>query len=112
MKYRKRPIVIDAVRYGEDDDGRWYSGAVKRVALFMLGRGVDESASESEMLEVLAPGGVWDPPEFANLIIATLEGDMIVRPGDFVIKGVQGEFYPCNPYIFEATYEAVTDDVA
>lgn len=39
--------------------------------------------------------------------IETLEGDMIVRPGDWVIKGVKGEFYPCKPDIFDATYEAV-----
>jgi hypothetical protein len=41
-----------------------------------------------------------------NLSIRTLEGDMIVREGDWIIKGVNGEFYPCKPDIFEKTYEA------
>lgn len=41
------------------------------------------------------------------LIIMTLEGDMLASPGDWIIKGVQGEFYPCKPDIFEATYEPV-----
>lgn len=39
--------------------------------------------------------------------IQTLEGDMLARQGDWVIKGVKGEFYPCKPDIFEATYEPV-----
>jgi len=40
-----------------------------------------------------------------GLIIHTLEGDMRAEPGDWIIKGVKGEFYPCKPDIFEATYE-------
>lgn len=43
----------------------------------------------------------------AKLIIPTLEGDMKASLGDYIIKGVQGEFYPCKPEIFEATYEEV-----
>jgi hypothetical protein len=39
--------------------------------------------------------------------IRTLEGNMYVMPGDWIIKGVKGEFYPCKPDIFELTYEAV-----
>lgn len=42
-----------------------------------------------------------------GLTISTLEGDMLARPDDFVIRGVQGEFYPCRADIFAATYEAV-----
>ncbi|GLI30388.1 MULTISPECIES: hypothetical protein [Brachybacterium] len=41
----------------------------------------------------------------SHLLIRTLEGDMIAALGDYVIRGVQGEFYPCKPDIFEATYE-------
>ena len=42
-------------------------------------------------------------------IIETLEGDMIARAGDWIIKGIQGELYPCKPDIFEATYERVEE---
>lgn len=42
-----------------------------------------------------------------RVFIHTLEGDMIVSPGDYVIKGVKGEFYPCKPDIFEQTYEPI-----
>lgn len=45
--------------------------------------------------------------ETGGMLIKTLEGDMLVRVDDFVIKGVQGEFYPCKPDIFKATYESV-----
>lgn len=41
------------------------------------------------------------------LIIHTLEGDMVASPGDYIVKGVDNEFYPCKPKIFEQTYEQV-----
>lgn len=41
-------------------------------------------------------------------VIGTLEGNMTASPGDWIIRGVQGEFYPCKPDIFAATYEAVS----
>ena len=40
-------------------------------------------------------------------MIRTLEGDMVVMPGDYIIRGVKGELYPCKPDVFEATYESV-----
>lgn len=42
-------------------------------------------------------------------IVSTLEGPMTATEGDYIIKGIQGEFYPCKPDIFEATYEVVSD---
>jgi hypothetical protein len=44
---------------------------------------------------------------FPNAEIDTLEGKMLARPGDYIIKGIKGECYPCQPDIFEATYEIV-----
>ena len=106
-KYRKKPIVIEAVRYGADSDGSWYPGAVQRVAQFMLGR---DHVSEHEILDVLQPTGLWDPPDNADLLML----DDVVHHewlplvlGHWVIKGVMGEFYPCDPDVFDATYEAV-----
>ncbi len=76
-KFRKKPIVIDAVQYnGQNIHELTKFGA--RVGIFLEGVG-----------------------------IYTLEGTMTARPGDWIIKGVQGEFYPCKPDIFEATYELV-----
>lgn len=48
-----------------------------------------------------------DVEDFATIDIDTLEGTMETRQGDWIIKGVKGEFYPCKPDIFEATYEPV-----
>lgn len=83
-KYRKKPVVIDAVKW----DGR--SGAIFPLAPF-------ENAIE--------------PPEVnedGTLDITTLEGVMTADIGDYIIKGVQGEIYPCKPDIFEQTYELVS----
>lgn len=82
-KYRKRPVVIEAMRF----DGHNYD----EISEFM----------DSAMLE--SPGRTLD------LIIPTLEGDMRASPGDWIIKDVAGEFYPCKLHIFEATYEPVED---
>lgn len=78
-KYRKKPVVIEAVQ--------WTGENVKEVMDFMEWR---NSAHD----------------ERAGLVIHTLEGNHNALPGDFIIKGVKGEFYPCKPDIFAATYEA------
>lgn len=44
----------------------------------------------------------------SHMLVPTLEGQMIARPGDWIIKGVKGEFYPCKPEIFAASYESAT----
>jgi hypothetical protein len=49
----------------------------------------------------------WHVIEGPAIVILTLEGEMTAQVGDYIIKGVEGEFYPCKPGIFEATYEAV-----
>ena len=82
-KYRKKPVEIEAVQ--------WLGTNNAEIAYFM---GVDRV-----MIEYRENG--------QKLIINTLEGDMEASLGDFIIKGVQGEFYPCKPDIFEQTYEAV-----
>jgi hypothetical protein len=77
-KFRKKPVVIDAVQWtGENPDA---------LDVF-CGNSIDWQKGQGELL------------------IATSEGDMIAREGDWIIKGVKGEFYPCKPDIFEATYE-------
>ena len=87
MKFRKKPVVIEAIR--------WDGENLDEVMVFCNG---DAS------YELMAIGA-------SELVIATLEdGESIARHvasvGDFIIKGVAGEFYPCKPDIFAATYEA------
>jgi hypothetical protein len=92
MQFRKKPVVIEARQIDTLDlDGlidilKW-SGATPR------------SNDEVE-------AGVESGPV---MTIHTLEGDHAAMDGDWIIKGVKGEFYPCKPEIFEATYEPVDD---
>jgi hypothetical protein len=89
--YRKVPVEIQAVHYdGTNRD---------EVAEFM--GGAQRARVEDKKLP--GPGrGMHD-----GIKIQTLEGTMTASVGDWIIKGVKGEFYPCKPDIFEATYEAV-----
>ena len=56
-------------------------------------------------------GCILNPGELPSLEIMTLEGNMIASHGDFVIKGIRGEFYPCKPDIFHACYDRVGGEV-
>lgn len=81
MKYRKKPVIIDAIQWtGENsDEAFWFAGPFIYVDLH------DE------------------------LVIQTLEGNLRAKVGDYIIKGVNGEVYPCKPGIFEKTYERVEE---
>ena len=85
MKYRKKPVVIEAVQF-EDTPQRL------------------TELSDFFGMEIVVDYTVRDRP---ILKIGTLEGVMVASVGDWIIKGVKGEFYPCKPDIFEATYEEV-----
>lgn len=94
MRWRKRPIVVEAQQYaGRGNMHPRYHG---RVADWIW---------EAFAAGVLMPTNGTDP-----LIVRTKEGDLIVSPGDWIVRGVQGELYPCKPDIFEATYEPAADD--
>ena len=64
--------------------------------------------SVSEMVEFTEGNGALD--DAGQFYIRTLEGDMFVSPNDYIIKGVNGEFYPCKPDIFEKTYDIISED--
>lgn len=87
--FRKRPVVIEAMRLPLEDE----DASDELVDWLHTNAGTRELESSH--------GGV--------LLIHTLEGVMEAQPGDWIIRGVQGELYPCKPDIFEATYEAVDD---
>lgn len=81
MKYRKKPVVIEAIRW--------------------LG--------DLPLPEEFADMGFFEHENGYDLEIFTLEGVVIARQGDYIIKGVKGEFYPCKADIFEMTYEKVEE---
>lgn len=91
-KYRKLPVEIEAMQVpGPDDLPAWGELA----AWIMVNAGADS-------VEVGGPDGRRGVD---HLLIHTLEGTMRAEVGDWIIRGVQGEFYPCKPDIFAATYE-------
>ncbi len=90
-KYRKKPVVIEAVQYtGGNADAIQTFGAKPEPTAHWGGACNEPGCKEN-----------W------NLIIPTLEGQHIASPGDWIIKGTAGEFYPCKPDIFATIYEAV-----
>lgn len=102
MRYRKKPVVIEAIRIETGIDaleGRLDANTASHalIAGWMMGNGF----RGFRVIGNHAPYGI---------AIETLEGEMIASPGDYIIRGVQGEFYPCKPDIFEATYEKVDDE--
>lgn len=97
MKYRKKPVVIDAVR--------WDGANINEVLPFIQD-GKDDFFHLPNNGVYVKSGVGYCPPE-GTLDIPTLEGTMQAKPGDWIIRGVKGEFYPCKPDIFEATYEPV-----
>jgi hypothetical protein len=88
MKYRKKPVVIEAFKLGYDSIPDWFMDKV----------------SNKEVSLNLQCG---KPPVGGTAAIETLEGVMLAESGDYIIKGIKGELYPCKPDIFEATYEKV-----
>lgn len=83
-QYRKKPVVVEAIQWD----------------------GTREMAQQLLLIDGLN-GLILPNDQGFTFKINTLEGRMVVSPGDFLIKGVKGEYYPCKPDIFAQTYEAV-----
>ncbi len=91
MKFRKKPVVIEAVQWFKLGDHPMVHKPITTVELH----------SEWERRQGLPKGSIGE--------IKTLEGYLLVTPGDWIITGVAGEHYPCKPDIFKATYEPVDE---
>lgn len=89
MKYRKKPVVIEAIQFIDNAD------RIMEIHEFLGGDTMRINYEDK-----------YNP----YIKIETLEGTMKASVGDYIIKGVNGEFYPCKPDIFEKTYERVTDE--
>lgn len=79
MKYRKKPVIIEAIQW---------TGENPKDCMKFCSSGVADVNNDT-------------------ILIKTLEGTMMASKNDFIIKGIKGEFYPCKPDIFEQTYEKV-----
>lgn len=90
MKYRKLPIEIEAFRLGIDFIPDWFMDKVSSSEITLHGKSTG-----------------FQHYDDTNADIQTLEGVMHANYGDYIIKGIQGEIYPCKPEIFKNTYERV-----
>ena len=89
MKFRKKPVIIEAVELRQDSLSELYEflDITNKGCFLDCGYGID--------------------PTDGQFKITTLEGIHTASIGDYIIKGVKGEFYPCKPDIFKLTYEEV-----
>lgn len=97
MRFRKKPVVIDAWRW-----------------LFTPDQEADPAWLKDAAWKWPDIGGLSFEPAYVDgprICIATLDAVAIALPGDWIIRGVQGELYPCKPDIFAATYEEVPTEV-
>lgn len=85
MKFRKKPVVIEAMQW--------------------------DGTNVAELRDFFGTFSHWSFKETEYVDIKTLEGTMRANPNDWIIKGVKGEFYPCKPDIFSALYDAVPEEV-
>ena len=97
MKYIKKAVVIDAIQVKANN--------FDRICDFM---GCTPEQVLNPMSDIDEFGDSRDP--YLGVIIDTLEGKMQANIGDMIIKGVKGEFYPCKPDIFKATYDKAPAD--
>lgn len=99
MRYRKKPVVIDAVQ--------WTGTNKREMFNFLTNNNFPEEYMESDFPIVSDNFYIdkWKVP--GGLVIKTLEGEHLASIGDYIIRGVHGEYYPCKPDIFRETYEEV-----
>lgn len=83
MKFMKKPVVVEAIQYTGEN--------------------------EEEIKEFLGEYFKASVPSACYMIISNFRGDMTISKGDYVVHGVDGDFYPCKPDIFEKTYEPVKE---
>lgn len=98
-KFRKKPVVIEAVQLS------WATWPeICEFADVGVGEKQPRGCYLTKEGTVVPAGEVTD---YMGMIIPTLEGDMVAKQGDWIIKGVNNELYPCKPDIFEKTYDPI-----
>lgn len=106
QQFRKQPVVVEAMQHaGSNAETHAVYTWVEENTL-----GSFESLSRIEGEKPWPESGISIDPRDGRIIISTLEGPHWANLGDWIIRGVKGEFYPCKPEIFEATYEVVAED--
>lgn len=110
MKYRKKPVVIEAVRYEPNkvkpldlvDPHTKTQVPAEVVEADRISKKLGLEGKKLFVFHLIREGG-------GGLFVRTLEGEMKVNPGAWIIKGIAGEVYPCDDEIFRQTYDRVDD---
>lgn len=89
-KYRKKPVVVEVIQFKDDPE------TLSKLSSFL------EDTNRPVRV-------IYEDPKNPTMLIETLEGTMRADEGDYIIKGIRGECYPCKPDIFEQTYEKVKE---
>lgn len=89
MKFRKKPVIVEAMRFSTNNE---VCSPTMDAIVNWANQGKEKCVA-------------WH--NCTDIFIVTLEGEMKAKVGDWIIKGIKGEFYPCKADIFEATYERV-----
>lgn len=95
-RYRKKPVEVEAFL--------WNGSDIHDLLAFV---GEDDRWKEGIDDGYVGGPGIGHTPALGTLDIPTLEGTITASPGDYIIRGVKGELYPCKPDIFKATYDKV-----
>lgn len=96
--YVKKPVQIQAIQM---PDSKWWQSYRQHP---------EHTRDTAQLLNIAFFGGDAIKDETDDgLMIATLEGPLLARPSDWIIRGINGEFYPCKPDIFERTYDTVME---
>lgn len=93
--FRKKPVTIAAIQ--------WTGNNFEEIKAFF-----GKDAKKCTHLDEVSLNGDTNKSVKGNLTIETLEGNHTALPGDFIIRGIKGEYYPCKPDIFHDTYELVS----
>lgn len=94
MKARKKPVEVEVRKLESTDE------SIKEAMRFLTGKNPVGLTGQLRIENIILDGGI---------LIETLEGDMLAEFDDYIIKGVNGEFYPCKPDVFHKTYDIVEE---
>lgn len=100
MRYRKKDLIVEAVRLNDE----------KRVIIELVDGNLFDKFP-SWLSEAFKTGNVYyrypEESDYVYVFIKTARGTMMASPGDYIIKGIDGELYPCKADVFEQIYEKV-----
>lgn len=99
-KYKTKPVEIEAIEYDGNN--------IEQIKKF-LGNNFIKKTKTIEMHIPCEESIFPVPVPYIAYYIRTLEGDMKISKGDYIIKGIEGEFYPCKPDVFKQKYELIKE---